>query len=649
MEGGDGGPSPGRGASTWPLDASPQALAAFLTAERVSEGGSFPTVGTRRVIPPFASLIAMGPSLDGCGRGLFARRDLTQGQLVCVVGGVVSARPHRNVYSYSLWENGPVVGDSPIDEDPYTWWAAANQYVWHTPAPSARDFNSLRRLDGGVLVAARKIVKGEELFLHYGDHYDWDEVLWRAAKGLLPHVLEAGAHCGFPDLPAVSACWDQVAGISSIGEARSTSGLPALVAAFITSQLEDYLHSEFPEPRLSAEEWLEILLRCRPFYNQYRFEGARPSSRLPMGQSLLRRPALHSTRLAAQGITYAEADASHGFLGAGSSRLGLHWLGAPEPPEDISCLLPSLNSGEGDMAPRESCGTFASLAEAAELPPELLCLRVISYNCNSLDVAKAEILLQIIFTQLADVTILVDTREPDPGTIAHMKQRLRRRCPTFSVLYTPGNGGSGPRKVGGILMVTTERVFHPEVIHHCPEGSSLTLTASFGGRPIVCHGLYLPNANHEHGSFSARVSAMAGESPEVVIAADIGVAADTALELGALLVVGGISIPRRGSGHGRIGSAWTRYVLITGYYMHRPRLSWSCPLTSKGPGSHILTTSSTMVPMCWAPRAARLRLHSSRMTTNRFWVCTNFRERDLLFDRVGRPSPLISGARITRA
>ena len=145
----------------------------------------------------------------------------------------------------------------------------------------------------------------------------------------------------------------------------------------------------------------------------------------------------------------------------------------------------------------------------------------------------------IIFNRKIDVAILVDVREPDPTTIAHLKRQLKRRYSLFSVLHTHINRGKGPGKVGGVLSITTERIFHPEVVSQCQEGSSLTIKATFGGCPVVFHGLYLPSANRDEGSFSSRVSAMSGESPEIVVAADISAAADFAMDQGALLVVGG--------------------------------------------------------------------------------------------------------------
>ena len=42
----------------------------------------------------------------------------------------------------------------------------------------------------------------------------------------------------------------------------------------------------------------------------------------------------------------------------------------------------------------------------------------------------------IIFNRKIDVAILVDVREPDPTTIAHLKRQLKRRYSLFSVLHT---------------------------------------------------------------------------------------------------------------------------------------------------------------------------------------------------------------------
>ena len=106
------------------------------------------------------------------GNGLFATTRILCGQVVGVYGDKNSDKESgRTKSGYEMGiDKGVIIGKIPDASDPWSKFGNINDYIWN------KDKCNCKLLPGGIIVATRHIEEGEELYMSYGDYYDWSRV-----------------------------------------------------------------------------------------------------------------------------------------------------------------------------------------------------------------------------------------------------------------------------------------------------------------------------------------------------------------------------------------------------------------------------------------------------------------------------------------
>jgi hypothetical protein len=128
------------------------------------------------------------------GYGLFARRDIARGERITVYGGI---RMSHDYYHFHGIPGFYVIGTAHGEiVDGTSCFRLSEMARWANsilPSSSALSFGAESFLEPGnvpILRATRNIAAGEEIFIDYGPHYPWDEVMHKR-----PRVLEACVQC----------------------------------------------------------------------------------------------------------------------------------------------------------------------------------------------------------------------------------------------------------------------------------------------------------------------------------------------------------------------------------------------------------------------------------------------------------------------
>jgi hypothetical protein len=101
------------------------------------------------------------------GKGVFALRDFSEGEVVAVViGGEYTSRP-KSTTGHALRIGDELYWDEAPPDSAAYW----SNFLDHSGDPNCRfqDFNPL--LPGANLVATRQISCGDEMFLNYRDYH----------------------------------------------------------------------------------------------------------------------------------------------------------------------------------------------------------------------------------------------------------------------------------------------------------------------------------------------------------------------------------------------------------------------------------------------------------------------------------------------
>ena len=100
------------------------------------------------------------------GRGVFALRDFLQGERIAlVVGGDFTHETSSKGHALRIGEK--LYWDEAPEDSPGFW----SNFLDHSSEANCRFVGFDHSLPGATLLATRRIVKGEELFLDYAEYY----------------------------------------------------------------------------------------------------------------------------------------------------------------------------------------------------------------------------------------------------------------------------------------------------------------------------------------------------------------------------------------------------------------------------------------------------------------------------------------------
>ena len=134
------------------------------------DGDVYPPPLVQQALQPLYANWVVAPSTVCPGKGLFSLRSYRKGELVGLYGGVAGgAHITPNAYSMGLGSSGINIDGTPDTRFPWTWAGFLND-------DRTKRYTNCRVWKDGTITATCPIGAHMELFIDYGELYDWREV-----------------------------------------------------------------------------------------------------------------------------------------------------------------------------------------------------------------------------------------------------------------------------------------------------------------------------------------------------------------------------------------------------------------------------------------------------------------------------------------
>ena len=199
--------------------------------------------------------------------GLFANLQpntlIQLGELIGIYSGPRTTQ--RNSYTMYITRDFEV-GDTPDPTDDWTKFGYINEYIW------SRDKCNCIIGEHGAIRATRTIHHGEELFISYGLEYQWDHLKTQYHYSLVDAIVSMSKL--LPSAPPETVIRETY--LSALQSVFHTE-FKQLLTHFFAHDANDPratfpIHNSLPSySGGSVLEWIEIVLRCRWFYEQQCF------------------------------------------------------------------------------------------------------------------------------------------------------------------------------------------------------------------------------------------------------------------------------------------------------------------------------------------------------------------------------------------
>ena len=200
----------------------------------------------------------------GLFANLSAKYVIQPGELIGIYSGQRTTQ--RNSYSMHITTDFEI-GDVPDPTDEWTKFGYINEYIWD------RDKCNCVIDAYGVIRAIKLIKHSDELFFSYGTEYRWDHLKAEYHYTLLESLVTMTQ--SLPSAPPSELIRDTY---TNALQSASSSGFNQLLTDFFAHDADDPqttfpLHDTLPTYHNDGNilEWIEIVLRCRWFYEQQCF------------------------------------------------------------------------------------------------------------------------------------------------------------------------------------------------------------------------------------------------------------------------------------------------------------------------------------------------------------------------------------------
>ena len=196
-------------------------------------------------------------------KGLFISGSTIQpGEIIGIYAG--SCTSERNSYTMHVTNNFEV-GDLPTDSDPWTKFGYINEYIW--------DRSKCNCVIGeyAIIHATKPLKHGDELFFSYGQQYDWDHLKLQYHYLLVEALVTMSQF--LPTPPSTELIRESY--LSALQNVHYT-GFKDLLTHFFQHEADHPLrvfplHDSIPVFEGDVLLWIELVLRCRWFYEQHCF------------------------------------------------------------------------------------------------------------------------------------------------------------------------------------------------------------------------------------------------------------------------------------------------------------------------------------------------------------------------------------------
>ena len=461
----------------------------------------------------------------GAGRGLFAAVSYDAGETVGVYGGTVGIRSEGNVNRYSMDLEVPYnrasggfrVDGTPNDVVDHTVFGRINDYVW------LDEMQNCIVTGDGIINTTRGIKKGEELYMSYGDEYDWvvlEEQFMRIIEGRILMVVDR-LEIGLERLKEVAEL------------VRSDMREMILRSLFRKNQRQNVkLHwSEVQYYGQTNQQLIEQITTCGAFHRvscMGRLDKDKPFNVMEMFEKVV---GVGSERLGGKLRKICRID----YSGDGER------VGGGEVKRNVGLLQerwprqPEVEGGDGESSEvktghcgglGEAHGGISGVSRSESTEDEHKCneitgmdkgeLKIITYNCGTLTKIKWDILMSRLKDINVDIVVLIDTRHVASDIWKYKDNMQGIMGCGYNIVHADAPGYGGMERVGGQIILYGPKVIKDQFVQVMQRGSLTKMTVKYGGEQVTLLATYWPVKETGINSLMAKLKEIYSDPIEMV-------------------------------------------------------------------------------------------------------------------------------------
>ena len=229
----------------------------------------YPSGTIRQALAYLLKRTVIGQATICDGNSLFTSSSTTilPNQVIGIYGGPRTEK--RNSYSMQVGKNYNI-GHKPVESDAWSKYGNINEYIWD------RSKNNCAISNNGLIIATKLLQPNTELFMSYGEEYDWDLVKTSYHRTLLDALVTMSRMIHGPvDIPNEDEI--RTTYLTNLYDVEQL-GFHQLLQDFFdgtretpSRDLMPNIHRRIPIYRQDVYEWIVMMLTCEWFYEQQCF------------------------------------------------------------------------------------------------------------------------------------------------------------------------------------------------------------------------------------------------------------------------------------------------------------------------------------------------------------------------------------------